>query len=268
MTATAGKRKEIVKDDFVAFWAFGIKGAIENSVRRVFPQDLRRWPLLQAFVAEAYELPEQHMVVVLRDRLSGMPMIGGLTSFPYSDHPTLPPKVEEIELWQFYLRDKFDLREEDAALVIPIRDSGENSAAADYELFSAQEKMFWNHQIAHVVAGQAAHLQSVEGSKPQQPESVTYKVSGTNARVNINSTDSSVNEVRVEAAEVFDQLRGVLVGIKDEQDREALSMSIDDMESSHGSPDFLTRYQNFVSLAADHATVFAPFLPALANLLN
>ena len=32
-------------------------------------------------------------------------------------------------------------------------------------------------------------------------------------------------------------------------------------------PDFLARYQNFVSLEADHAMIFAPF-PALANLLN
>ncbi|MEJ7816991.1 MAG: hypothetical protein WKF53_17610 [Rubrobacter sp.] len=257
-----------MKQDFVADWAFGITGAIENSVRRVFPQELRRWPLLQAFVAEAYELPEQHMVIVLRDRLSGMPVVGGPEPFPYSDHPTLPPKVEEIELWQFYLRDKFGLREEDAALVIPIKDSGQHGAAADYELFSAQERMFWNHQVGHVIAGQAAHLQIIEGPNPQQPSNVTYEVSGTNARVNINSTDSSINEVRAEVPQVFDQLRAALANIDNGQEREAISKSIDDMESSHGSPDFLTRYKTFVSVAADHATVFAPFLPALANLLN
>jgi hypothetical protein len=40
------------------------------------------------------------------------------------------------------------------------------------------------------------------------------------------------------------------------------------LESAHCSPDFLARYQNFVSLAADHAMIFAPFVPALTNLLN
>ena len=93
-------------------------------------------------------------------------------------------------------------------------------------------------------------------------------MSGTNARVNINSSDYSVNEVSVQTPEVFDQLRGVLAAVEDEQQREVLSRSIDDMESAHGSPDFLTRYQNFVSLAADHATIFAALLPALTNLLN
>jgi hypothetical protein len=166
--------------------------------------------LLQAFVAEAYELPEQYIVIVLRDRLSGMPVVGGPEPFPYSDHPTLPPKVEEIELWQFYLKDKLGLRAEDVAVMIPIRDSGENGKAADYDLFSAHEKMFWSQQIAHVVAGQAAYLQSIEGPRPQQPTGVTFEVSGTNARVNIASTDSSVNEVRIEVPEVFDNLRNAL----------------------------------------------------------
>lgn len=258
-----------MREDIVADWAFGITGAIENSVRSNFPQELRRWPLLVAFDGEAYELPEQHMVIVLRDRLSVIPALPGVPEpFPYDDHPTLLPKPDDVELWQFYLRDKFDLREEDAALVMPIRDSGQSNARADFELFSTEEKMFWRLQIGHVVATQAVHLQVMGGTGPQQPASITNEVSGVNPRVYINSSDHSVNKVSVQASEVFDQLRGVLADVEDVQEREALSGSIDDMEAAHGSPDFLTRYQTFVSLAADHATVFAPFLPALANLLN
>jgi len=258
-----------MRENIVADWAFGITGAIENSVRRVFPQELRRWPLLVAFDGEAYELPKQHMVIVLRDKLSGIPAMPGVPEpYPYDDHPTLPPKPNDVELWQFYLRDKFDLREEDAALVIPIRDSEQSNARADFELFSTEEKMFWRLQIGYVVATQAAHLQIMGGPGPQQPSTVTYEASGPNARVYINSSDHSVNEVSLQVSEVFDQLRGVLADVEDEEQREELSRSIDDMESAHGSPDFLTRYQNFVSLAADHATIFAPFLPAVANLLN
>lgn len=257
-----------MRQHFITDWAFGITGAIENSVRRAFPRDLRRWPLIQAFTAEAYELPEQHVVIVLRDRLSGLPTIGGFEPFPYSDHPDLPPRVEDIALWQFYLKDKFNLRGKDAAVVMPIRDSGQQSAVADFELFSAQEKMFWSHQIAHVVTGQAAYLQSVDGPEPQQPTNVTYEISGTNARLNINSIDASTNEAEMEVSQLFGDLRQALVNIEDEQEREALSESIDGMESAQGSPDFLTRYQAFMALAADHATVFAPFFAALAGLLN
>ena len=152
-----------MRENFVADWAFGVTGAIENSVRRNFPQEVRRWPLLVSFYAEAYELPEQHLAIVLRDRLSGIPGI-----------PSVPPNIEEVELWQFYLRDKFDLREEDAAVVIPIRDSGGHGAPPDFELFSAQEKMFWPRQIAHVIAAQAAHLRVMGGTGPQQPGNVTF----------------------------------------------------------------------------------------------
>lgn len=257
-----------MRESFVADWAFGITGAIEQSVRSVFPKELRRWPLLQVFSAEAYELSEQYLVIVLKDRLSGIPVVGGIEPFPYSDHPALPPKVEDVELWQFYLRDKFTLNGEDAALVIPIRDSGEHGAPADYNLFSAQEKMFWSLQIAHVVAGQAAYLRSIAGPEPRQSGNVTYEVSGTNARVNIGSTDFSTNVAGMEISQVFDDLREALAGIESEQEREALSRSIDDMESAHGSPDFVTRYQSFMALAADHVTVFAPFFPALSGLLS
>jgi hypothetical protein len=135
-------------------------------------------------------------------------------------------------------------------------------------LFSTEEKMFWSHQIGYVVASQAAHLGVLGGTGPQQPANVTYEVSGTNARINFGSSDHSINEVNVQTPEVFDHLRGVLADVDDDQQREALSRSIDEMESAHGSPDFLTRYQNFVALAADHTTIFAPFLPVLANLLN
>ncbi len=165
-----------MREDFVASWARWITGTIENTVRHNFSQqDLRQWPLLRAWAANAYELPEQHMVFVLRDRLSGFPITSDPVPFPYSDHPTLPPKVEEIELWQFYLKDKLSLREEDAAFVMPIRDSGEFDAAADYELFSAQEKMFWNHQMTHVIGGQAEHLLSTERSR-RQPSAIVYNI--------------------------------------------------------------------------------------------
>lgn len=107
-----------MREHFTADWAFGIIGAIENIVRSNFSQDLRNWPLLQSFDFEAYELPNQYMAFVFRDKLAGIPSGPSVAKpFPYEDHPALPPQVGEIELWQFYLRDKFSLREEDAAFL-------------------------------------------------------------------------------------------------------------------------------------------------------
>jgi hypothetical protein len=264
-----GLYTKVMRDSIAADWAFGITGAIENSVRKNFPHDLRTWPLLSTFDFEAYELPSEHMVLVLKDKLSGIPAGPGVPGpFPYSDHPSLPPRIEEIELWQFYLRDKFGLREEDAAFVIPIKDSGKSSAQADYALFSTEEKMYWSRQIGYVIVAYKTYLQSLDEQEPRQPPNITYVASGTNARVNVNSADSSVNVISAEASEVFDRLRERLGQIEDEVKREEIATAIDNMESAYGSDNFQSRYKEFMAVLADHVTVFAPFLPALANQLG
>jgi hypothetical protein len=258
-----------MREHFTADWAFGIRGAIENTVRETFPQDLRSWPLLQSFDFEAYELPNEYMVFIFKDKLSGIPAGPGVPKpFPYSEHPTLPPQVEQIELWQFYLRDKFELRPEDAAFLIPVRDSGKNNARADYELFSPEEQKFWHEQISYVVLRYKVHLQSLVSQRPQQPVNITYTASGSNARININSADSSVNVIGPEASEVFDRLREQLGQIEDEVKREEITATIDNMESAYSSEDFQARYKEFMAVMADHVTVFAPLLPALTNLLG
>ena len=257
-----------MRDDFTVLWAFNCVSKIERGVREVFPQDLHRWPLLKAFNFEAYRLPSEHMVFILRDKLSGMPVGPGVPEpFPYSDHPSLPPRIEEIELWQFYLRDKFGLREEDAAFIVPIRDSGQ-SVSEDYDMFSAEEKMFWSQQFSYVVLRCKGYLESLDEQQPRQPQNITLVASGTNARQYFNSTDSSVNVISAEATEVFDRLRERLSQIEDEGKREEIAAAIDSMESAYGSDGFQSRYKEFMAVLADHVTVFAPFLPALANLLG
>ena len=47
-----------------------------------------------------------------------------------------------------------------------------------------------------------------------------------------------------------------------------LLAAVQAMESSKGQSGFLGAYQNFMTAAANHVTVFAPFLPALTKLLS
>lgn len=258
-----------MRQHFTADWAFGIRGAIENIVRSNFLQDLRNWPLLQTFNFEAYKIVDDYMVIVLKDKLSGMPAgPGSAKDFPFLDHPTIPPKSAEIDLWQFYLRNKFSLREEDAPFLIPIRDSGKNDASQDYNLFTPEEQYFWNQQISYVVSRYKAHIQSAIQTKPDQPINITYNVSGSNTRVNINSTDSSVNVINTESIKIFSDLRAVLEKIEKKEEREKISQSIDVMEQSVGSSSFINRYQEFMAIIANHITVFSPFIPALTTLLS
>ena len=43
------------------------------------------------------------------------------------------------------------------------------------------------------------------------------------------------------------------------------SLVVDAMQVSAGTRNFSERYKDFIALAADHVTVFAPFLPALTQ---
>lgn len=97
-----------MRKHFIADWEFGIRGAIENIVRSNSPEYLRSWPLLQAFNFEAYELSENYVFLILKDKLSGVPAGADTCSaFPHVGFPALPPKVSYVELWQHYLRINF-----------------------------------------------------------------------------------------------------------------------------------------------------------------
>lgn len=260
-----------MRSNFTADWAFGIKGAIENIVRKEFPREIRNWPLLQTFNFEAYSLHNDYMVITLEDKLSGIPAGPGIAKqFPHSDHPAIPPKLSDVAIWQFYLRDKFSLKEEDAVFLIPIRDSGKNSAAEDFKLFSTEEKMFWHYQIQHVVERQVTYLKPETKTQPMAPVHITYNnnISGTNSRVNINSQDSSVNIVNEGNVEIFNQLRETASKIEDQIKRESIISTINELEEANGSEIFSSKYKEFMSVIADHITIFAPLLPTLAMLLT
>lgn len=105
-------------------------------------------------------------------------------------------------------------------------------------------------------------------SESQRGASVVYNVSGPNARVNVNSTDSSTNITNVSPDELFSEMQNVVEGIQDSERRELLVKRIKALEQSQGSGDFAQRYKEFVSVAADHFSLFAPFMPALEQLLG
>ncbi|MEO0446099.1 MAG: hypothetical protein AAF191_08490, partial [Verrucomicrobiota bacterium] len=242
---------------------------IENIVREQFPHDLRNWPLLQAFNFEGYQIGDGHFVIVLRDKLSGVPAgPGDCKPFPHTDHPELPPKPEHAELWQTYLNTKFDLRSEDAAIILPIHDCGKNDASKDFALFSAEERELWHRQLSIIIPRQHSLLQRPNPVQPVPPPQVVYNVSGTNTRININSVDSSVNTVETEI-QIFEKLRECSnEKIADEEQREAILTAIGEMEQSCGSKGFLAKYQAFMGTIADHIETFSFALPQLANLIS
>jgi len=264
-----------MRDNFTADWAFGIQGAIENVVRENFPSQLRQWPLLQSFVFEAYQVDADHFVMVLRDRLSGIPAgPSKLKPFPYEDHPSLPLSQENVTVWLSYLIARFSLRNEDAAMVLPIYDSGQHDAVADYEMFSNDEKTLWTYELQFFSARMKSALEGPIDAHmaPATPAHATYIVSGTNARVNINTLDDSVKVVELTPPEVLEQLLAAVRGTKADAEVVAAMMgAVEDMQRDYGNTRFLEHYKTFISMLADHFQVFGPivipYLPSLTKLL-
>lgn len=262
-----------MRNNFGVNWAFGIRGAIENVVRSAYPGELRLWPLLTAFNFESYLVGSSHVVIVLRDKLSGIPSGFDPKPFPFTDYPPVPMTPRDAEVWQAYLFAQFRLRPEDAAFIVPVHDSGKNSAAEDYELFSSEEKALWDFQLRLTVARQKTATQPPPSSSPEAPVHITYNVSGTNARVNIGSADSSVNVVHEQPAQVFaDLLTAIRAANADREQLRSLEDAVLEMQQTYGEQNFSSKYRAFMSVLADHIQVFgpivAPYLPTIAALVT
>jgi len=92
-------------------------------------------------------------------------------------------------------------------------------------------------------------------------------VSGSNSRVNIASTDHSINTVV--SGGVFNQIRKALdAGIQNEGEREQLRKLLKEIEEARDQKSFTSGYQALIASAANHMTILAPFLPALTELLK
>ena len=110
-----------------------------------------------------------------------------------------------------------------------------------------------------------------EGARQSSPNQagVNIHVSDSpQARVNLNSVDSSRNTITVEVVDIFSQTRELIAASVPEGDvRDRLLSEVDEMETSQRNGDFKTAYKNFVASAADHMTLLVPVIPGLASLL-
>jgi len=104
-----------------------------------------------------------------------------------------------------------------------------------------------------------------------QAPAVVYNVtmSGPNNRFNLHSQDMSVNIVDVDPDQLFKELRGVIAQeVEDSAKRDQMLRGVDAMKEARGTGGFQEAYIAFMAVAADHMTLVAPFLPALAQLLQ
>lgn len=119
------------------------------------------------------------------------------------------------------------------------------------------------HSIPDHYQAKVRKKTSIATASPQQ---IVYNVTGPNSRINVNSRDSSVNVVNVAPDTLFEEIRSALTAASDAQ-TEALLERLAELKRTQGSGDYLGAYQRFITAAANHMTLIAPFISALAQLL-
>jgi hypothetical protein len=112
----------------------------------------------------------------------------------------------------------------------------------------------------------AERTEHIFDTRPNVAQTTIYNVTGTQARVNVNSTDVSTNVVDIDARTLFAEMRQCVAQVEGDA-RDQLLHRIDAMEADQGKRSFAQRYAEFMELAANHVAVFQPFFPALAQLL-
>lgn len=125
------------------------------------------------------------------------------------------------------------------------------------------------HSQRSVLPGHYQAKVRKEGSiKEQQYQSIIniYNASGPNSRVNINSTDNSVN-INSNQSLLFEEIRGALESIKEKEVQERSLLILEELKKTQNTPNYLSNYQSFIATLSNHMTLIAPFIPALTQLM-
>lgn len=105
-------------------------------------------------------------------------------------------------------------------------------------------------------------------AKRNSSQTTNYYVRGENARVNVNSTDQSFNVVVKSTEEFFAAMRQRIESeVSDGEEKHKILDALTTLQESRGKASFAQRYTEFISTAADHVTLLAPFIPQLTEML-
>jgi len=150
-----------MRDHFLVDWAFTSKASIEEVVQTRFAHDGHRWPLLHAFDFEGYIWNSTHLIVILRDKLSGIPAGGNPKPLEVPNAPTEAPSMANLDTWQSFMRSTFAVRAQDMAIVIPIVGKGPG-VKNDWGEWLESDKQLWHRQVEFNIAQQFYQLKGFD----------------------------------------------------------------------------------------------------------
>ena len=91
----------------------------------------------------------------------------------------------------------------------------------------------------------------------------TGELSGANSRLNFQNIDESTNIN--ENSNLFVEIERALATSIDVKNKQKLVQNLHQLRDAKSKAERLSAYQSFVAASADHMTILAPFLPALAS---
>jgi len=106
--------------------------------------------------------------------------------------------------------------------------------------------------------------------RTEPTSSVTiYHVQGDNNRWLTNSEDHSVNVIVQPSEQIFASLRKEIeTKLPESGERQEILSRLTALEQAQNAPSFKQRYTEFISAAANHMALVAPFIPALTEMLQ
>ncbi|EKF9165039.1 hypothetical protein O1D89_003471 [Vibrio cholerae] len=185
-------------------------------------------------------------------------------NFDITKYPTLTAVVERFNgTWI----DQIDRLEQTILEAIEAKEqNGQSCWAFDQMVITFREQI----ALAKVVRQtllllKNTNLFKLENGIPVEKETKTVSISNvSNSNISIQSTN--VNQQLNVDWTLFDD---IINAIKSSEidNKEPLVTVVEEMREGAKGGTILPAYQKFMGLAADHLTVLAPFLPALASLL-
>ena len=131
--------------------------------------------------------------------------------------------------------------------------------------------LFSKYEYAYLTEKGYKAAQKIQDKKGQRSATPNVHISGGTFHQSPIGIGSHVNQSlsgRLGDVTVFEGLRKAINKVEDKGDRANLIAGVEAMEKAHKTPDFVTRYSNFIALAAKHMTIISPFIPALTALLT
>ena len=150
-----------MREHFIVDWAFASKGSVEKVVQTNFAHEAHRWPLLRSFDFEGYIWNSTHLIVILRDKLSGIPAVGSPKTLEDPNAPTEAPTLANLGVWQSYMRSKFAVKAQDMVIIIPIVGKGPK-VENDWAEWSESDKQLWHRQIEFNITQHFYHLKGFD----------------------------------------------------------------------------------------------------------